>query len=370
VDFPIKKILVVSVSAGNGHTRAAAALKKAADLFYPKITVEHVDFLDFVGPGSKKIFFESYNLIVKNLPTLYRLLFDISDNELGAKIIEKITSFNRKLNTEKFQEYIKSFSPQAIVFTHFTPAEIFNNFGYSDMPTATIITDYEKHRLWFTGNKQKYFVAQMGIKKQLIDLGVDKNNIIISGIPVDPDFYQPLTFSHKNNIANKLKISPNQKIVALMPPGQGEIDIIKLTKKILENKNITILALAGKDKRLLQEYKKLNNDKIKIIGWTDKISDYLQLADVVVTKPGGLTTSECLAINKPMVLINPIPGQEEKNIKYIVASGLGTTLTDEKLWPTIWENIQNNNLPSKKMVDRPATSIILDTILNNLKHPD
>lgn len=359
----MKKILLVSVSAGNGHTRAAAALKKAADLFYPQIATKHVDFLDFVGPATKKFFFESYDLMIKNLPALYRILFDISDNKTGAKILEKITTLNKNLNTEKFQKYIKDYSPNAIIFTHFTPAEIFNSLNQT-IPSATVITDYEKHRLWFTGKQQKYFVAQDGIKDQLISLGVEKKNITVSGIPIDPDFYQPLTDTEKTRIRQELKIAKNKKIIAIMAAGQGKIDPIKLSKKIIQENNTTILALNGNDQKLANDYKKINNENIKIIGWTDKISTYLQLADLVITKPGGLTISECVALNKPMLFINPIPGQEEKNLKYIASTGLGRVLSDEGLWLEIWRDLQTK-LP-QKFPTSPSTNIIIDEILKTI----
>ncbi len=357
----MKKILIVSVSAGNGHTRAAAALKKAVDLFYPQIIADQVDFLDFVGPASKKIFFETYDLLIQNMPTLYRLLYDISDKKTGSKILDKITTLNKKLNTKKFQNFIVKYSPDAIIFTHFIPAEIFNTFNQT-IPSATVITDYDNHRLWFTGNKQKYFVAHAGIKDQLIALGAEKNNIIVSGIPIDPVFYQDTTNAQKKLIKEKLKITENNKIITIMPCGQGKIDPTKLVEKILQEKDITIIALSGKNKNLLQEYKKIKNKNIKIISWTDDIHKYLQLADLVITKPGGMAISECIALNKPMLFINPIPGQEEKNINYITSIGLGTVLKDANLWPEIWNNIRQIKLPPI-LTASPANNIIIDEIL-------
>ena len=357
----IKKILIVSVSAGNGHTRAAAALKKAVDLFYPQIIADHVDFLDFVGPASKKIFFETYDLLIQNMPTLYRLLYDISDKKTGSRILDKITTLNKKLNTKKFHNFIIENQPDFILFTHFIPAEIFNTFNQT-IPSATVITDYENHRLWFTGNKQKYFVAHAGIKDQLVALGAEKNNIIISGIPVDPIFYKIITDDDKKSMREKLNITENKKIITIMPCGQGKIDPIRLTKKILQEEDIVVIALGGKNQNLLQEYKKIKNKKIKIISWTDEIHVYLQLADLVITKPGGLVISECVALNKSMLLINPIPGQEEKNVNYITSTGLGKVLDDENLWSEVWNNIQQTISPPK-ITTFPATNTIIVEIL-------
>lgn len=363
----MKKILIVSVSAGNGHTRAAAALKKAADLFYPQITADHVDFLDFVGTASKKIFFEAYDLIIKNIPTLYRILYDISDNKTGSKILDNITTLNKILNTKKFQSFIVKYSPDAIIFTHFIPAEIFNTFNQT-IPSATVITDYENHRLWFTGNKQKYFVAQTGVKDQLIALGAKENNIIISGIPVDPIFYQTTTDANKKLMKKQLKIAENNKVITIMPCGQGKIDPTKLVEKILQEKDITIIALGGKNQDLLQEYEKIKNKNIKIISWTDDIHKYLQLADLVITKPGGMAISECMILNKPMLFINPIPGQEEKNINYITSIGLGTVLEDANLWPEIWNNIRQIKLPPI-LTTSPANNIIINEIFRDASTP-
>lgn len=360
----MKKILVVSVSVGHGHTRAAAALKKAADLFYPQTTIEHVDFLNFIGNSSNKIFFDTYDLMVKNTPSLYRILYDISDNKIGSKILENITALNTKLNIKKFKEYVLNYSPDAIIFTHFIPVGVFNIFNNA-IPSFTVITDYNNHCLWFTSNRQKYFVANVEVKNQLIALGADQNNIVISGIPVDPDFYQVMDDEQKKMIKEKLNIADHKKIIVVMPAGKGNIDPVSLINKILQEKDVVVLALSGHDKNLLEKYKKINNENIKVIDWTDKIYEYLQLADLVITKPGGLTISECLAANKPMIFINPIPGQEEKNFKYITSIGLGAVLESEDLWTKIWQDIKHTGLPVKPTVDQ-AANIIIDNILKTI----
>ncbi len=360
----MSKILIVSISVGNGHTRAAEALKKAVDLFYPQIQAKHIDFLNFVGLASKKIFFESYDLIIKKLPTLYRTLYDLSDNQVSAEILKKITALNRKLNTDKFQQYLNEFSPDAVIFTHFAPVEVFNSFN-KNILSATIITDYENHQLWYTGNNQKYFVAQPAIKNQLIELGAQENNIIISGIPIDPDFYKIPTEAEILFRKQQLRIAKNKKIIAFMPCGQGEIDPIKLSKIILKEKDTVILALTGKNKPLAELYKEIGNDNIKIIGWTDKIYEYLNMSDCIITKPGGLAVSECLVLKKPMILINPIPGQEEKNIINMVGLGAGLVLKNEKDWPVIWNNLQKIILPDSQP-KIPATKTIVDYILTQI----
>lgn len=356
--FSMKKILIISCSVGNGHVKAAEALQKTFNILYPDTHTEHADFLDFIGLASKKIFFETYDLIIKNIPTIYRLIYDITDNKTAPKIVDAVTLLQKKINTKKYKKFIINCNPDFIIFTHFTPANVFRSLKLS-IPHASVVTDYIAHSLWQNGNDQKYFVAGKKTKKSLEDLGVKPKNIFISGIPVAPEFYEKYD---KNNICETLGLNPDKKIVTIMPCGFGKINTIKVAKNILENDNYQVVALAGKNKKLLKKYHSIKNQNLTAVGWTDKAPEYLKIADIIISKPGGLTSTECLTLEKPLILINPIPGQEEHNVEYLMQNNLAIQLTDEdNIWETIEKSTQLNKTKQITFRDHfPAKTIMAE----------
>lgn len=359
----MKKLLIISLSVGHGHTRAASAIKKTANLLFPNIEVKHIDFLDFVGLASRNIFFKSYNLLIKNLPNLYKIIYDLSDNKTATKILNKTTTLNRWLNTKRIKDFIEQFQPDYILFTHFTPAEVYNTLDLK-IPSGTIITDYKPHQLWFNGNQQNYFVPTVEAGKAMENMGVNSANIQVTGIPIDSKFYK---LHDKEKLRKKLNLDLGKKIFALLPSSNGNIDPIDLINHILLDKKSFVLIFTEKNIKLRNAYQKSfkNNQRVRIIGWTERLDEYLTLADVIITKPGGLTISEGLIIKKPIILINPIPGQEVENAKYFIQNNLALGLDSIEQWPKILNDIPNLNF--KNQLDNlPASNKILISIIKNI----
>jgi processive 1,2-diacylglycerol beta-glucosyltransferase len=225
-----------------------------------------------------------------------------------------------------------------------------------------VITDYYAHHIWIAPGANHYFVAHEKIAQQLIKKNISQTQITISGIPVDPIFYQDKPI---DELKNKYQLFQERKNILLLSGGQGLIDISQAIKVLFRsNTPLNIIAIAGKNKKLENKLKKITvpaHIYLQTIGWTEAIDEYLRLADVVVTKPGGATIAECLALDKPIIIINPIPGPEERNADYLVSNGLAQIVRDTEDLLSYVEN-----WPTKmndKIIINNAAKIILEKIL-------
>ena len=326
-----KHILVVSVSAGAGHVRAAQAIEEEVSQAYPKHSVTHVDLLDYVSLPMKKVIKELYGVIVKTLPELWGYIYQKSDNATQIRRYTMLTNKLGQLNATKFYQFLDTEQPDQVICTHSLPAQIIKQSKITEhrrIPISMVITDYFFHSYWLIEEVNKYFVATPKMKWHMERCGVPKKHIHVSGIPVSPVFYKKKDVSV---LKKKYKIRKDEKVVLVLSGGQGLGQSNKIVQGLFGQvfgAPIHIIAIAGKNKRLHAALTKLKNDvpvkmNYTVVGWTDNMDEYMRIADVVISKPGGITTSECLALGKPLIAVNPIPGQEERNAQYLLEVGGG-----------------------------------------------
>lgn len=360
----MKRLLLISVTAGAGHKRAADALEKQVHIDYPDIVVEHIDFTDYISFPTKAAFFDSYELMVRNAPTIWGLLYKSTDNEYNRKLLDISTSIFHTFETKKFIQKIKDFKPDHIVSTHFTPSDTIDRCSDDEIkriPQSLVLTDYWPHELWVTGENHTYFVATKETKDKLHEKGIPKKNIHVSGIPIDPIFYEKKS---KKQLLKKYNIPTNVPCILVLSGGGGSIAIDTIIHKIFTMQSpVAVIAIAGNNKRLKKRLEDTQTPKhvtYKSIGWTDRIDEYMRMADLVITKPGGITTSECVALGKPMLLISPIPGQEEANALYIEKNNYGRIMQSDKGLLELIGLLLTKTYTTKKRI---ATKTILSSIL-------
>jgi processive 1,2-diacylglycerol beta-glucosyltransferase len=324
----MKKLLIISLSAGAGHVRAAKALEETAHQKYPELETRHIDMAEYITIPMKKALIDSYGLMVKRVPELWGFLYDRINSPKGADRLTKLTKQLKQVNSLKFRKFVRAYNPNKIICTHFFPTDVLlnapNRFQINQ-PVCTVITDYDLHSLWFVPNTDHYFVATQKMKQKMIQLDiVDRDKITISGIPVSPVFYSQKSIAE---LRKNYQIPKNKKVVLVLSGGQGLTKSNQVVKLLLKsNLPLTIIAIAGKNKRLENVLKKIkfpSHISLLSVGWTETIDEYMRLADVIVTKPGGITTTECVALGKPMIIVDPIPGQEEHNADHILSNDLG-----------------------------------------------
>lgn len=324
----MKKILITSVSAGAGHVRAAKAIEqylKQSRYFQHHTQVEHCDLMNFSVPWFRYLYTDKYLDLINYFPSVWKALYHISDRPgiAGANYGKRLVQYHTH---RKFLHYLKDYNPDLVISTHFLPPEILVKYRRKEnlnFKIVVVVTDFDVHYLWRHSHVDYYMVAGQMANEKLLSLGIDKSRIIITGIPVMPAFFQSYD---KSGIINEYGFDTSKKQVLLMAGGAGVGDLDEVAKNILaQNNNVQLIALAGKNQKLLanlEELRQTFETGIYPLGFTDKVHEFMAISDMVITKPGGLSTSECLALKKPMLLINPIPGQEEHNAHYLQDLGV------------------------------------------------
>lgn len=322
-----KKILIVSVSAGAGHVRAGAALQKTAEMFFPHVIARHIDMMDYVSAPMRAAIVDSYDLIMRQAPELWQFIYDKTNTAAIGKRFAGLTKFINQVNAAKFYELVEREQPDAVLCTHFLPASALMGAPSKHKITAPIsivMTDYDKHALLLTPGLDRYFISTEKMRWKMIRNGIEKNRIVLSGIPVDPVLYEKKS---KKALRKKYSIAEGAQVVLVLSGGQGMSKSDALVRELFSLKEpMTILAVAGKNEKLEAALLKLTppaHHTLHCFGWTNDMDELLRAADVVVSKPGGMTTTECITLCVPLIAMEPIAGQEEENALYILEHNLG-----------------------------------------------
>lgn len=317
----MKKILIVSLRSGAGHVMAAKAIEQEISKNYPEFEVVNVDFLDFAEILSQEFYGKWYLDMVNAAPQFYGWLYDnIDANSTDFRLI-----FDR-INAQKFQNYVFEYDPDLIFCTNFVPCNILTFWKskyQKNYKVVMSITDYEAHSLWVDKVVDKYFVANDEVKAELHGLGIKQDKIFSTGIPIDVKYSQK--YSAKK-ARKHLKLE--KKFTILISSGGfgvGPIqDIIKSVEKIHEPLNLIVMT--GHNTSLAEKIcsiaPKAHHHRI-VVPFITNVEQYMAASDIIIGKPGGLTSSEALAMNRPIIVINPIPGQEVANANFLIRNLAG-----------------------------------------------
>lgn len=313
------KVLILSASVGNGHVRAAQSLEKAFRSKNLAREVRHEDVLTFTNPLFRRLYSNAYLDLVNNAPEVLGWMYDQLDEPWRH---EKRRLFFDKLNAQPLVKMVREFAPDWIVCTHFLPAEIISDLKARNKlacPQAIVVTDFDLHALWLCRNYEHYFVALDETKEYLRTLDFAADKITVSGIPIDPVFAES-----KNKIAmrEKFGLDKDKPTIILSAGGFGVGRIEVLLKSLQTIKQpVQVLAMCGRNEELknkLADFPVKENFGVVPVGYTTAMDEYMSASDLVVGKPGGLTTCEALAKGLVFVVVNPIPGQEERNSDHLL----------------------------------------------------
>ncbi|MES3020312.1 MAG: glycosyltransferase [Pseudomonadota bacterium] len=327
-----KKILLLSVSAGAGHMRAAEAIRAAADASGGTVLATHLDVMDYVTAGFRKLYTDFYIKLVNKAPALWGYLYHAS-NEAGPDgAIERMRRALERLNTRALLREIAARRPDAIICTHFLPAELLSRaiakHGLA-VPVWVQVTDFDLHRMWVHEHMAGYFAANEEVAFRLRDRGVDGARIVVSGIPIMPAFAQAPA---RPECAAGFGLDPARTTILLMGGGAGLGSLDKVAERLLALEgDFQLIVLAGKNAQALAALQALaprHPGRLLAQGFTNEVERLMACADLVITKPGGLTSSECLALGLPMIVNSPIPGQEERNADYLLEQGVALKAFD------------------------------------------
>lgn len=352
----VKKLLILSCSTGMGHVRAGEALRLSCEKYYPSVEVVHVDIAKYLNVFAYLYVIYGYDMFSKTFPFLYKLFYYKSDRPFIQAAFRTIGPL-LTLGSKQFIRSIESFKPDLILSTHFLPSLILpKNFP---IPIDTVITDYHAHAIWLTKNTRQFFVPTSEIKEQL-----QKQHLksIASGIPIDPTFFEE---KNTNEIKKKHGITNDWPIILIMPIFGNYRHAEKIVQAILAYKQqINIIVVTGKNKRLFKNLATIKQANVFILQTSENVDEWMRIADIIITKAGGLTISEIISLQKPMIIINPIPGQEEYNTDYLQKNGYGFEINSHADLIKKIDGILTKTVAVNKKSYPDPSKIILESIFS------
>jgi processive 1,2-diacylglycerol beta-glucosyltransferase len=326
------KVLVLSVSAGAGHVRAAEALCAYANAHPAGVEAVHLDVMDFVPASFKALYADFYIKLVSRQPALWSYLYQKTDNASPRSVGERIRRAVERLNCRALIAEIERHRADAIICTHFLPAELLSRerrLGNIRTPVWVQVTDFDLHRMWVVPGMQGYFAANEEVAWRMANRGIPSASIHVGGIPVMPAFSERFD---RAACAARCGLDPARTTLLMMSGGAGLGALDALAERLLEmDGDFQLIALAGRNEGMLAALRRLgetHRGRLYASGFTPDVERLMACSDLVITKPGGLTTSECLAMRLPMVITSPIPGQEERNADFLLEQGVALKAVD------------------------------------------
>lgn len=320
-----QKIAILSVSAGAGHVRAAQALQAAAEKWYPGVEAVHVDLMELVPKLFKTIYADTYIKVVERHPAFWGYLYDKTDRERVDSALSRLRIAIERLNTQKLRKVLSEIAPDHVICTHFLPAQLLARKirkGSFTTPVWVQVTDFDVHALWLHERMSGYFAAHEEVACRLVERQIPANTVHVTGIPIMPVFSEPQS---RSKCASEFGLDANKTTILMMSGGAGGGGIEVLAERLLRLEgDFQLVTLAGKNEKLLDELRGLASrypGRLFPMGFTRVIERVMAVSALAITKPGGLTTSECLAVGLPMIVVSPIPGQEERNADFLLENG-------------------------------------------------
>jgi processive 1,2-diacylglycerol beta-glucosyltransferase len=302
------KIIVAYASAGSGHRRAAQAIYQHFKKNYPELNTNLVDILEYTNFLFANFYSRGYSLLVTRL----RFIWVIGYHLTSLKYISWLFNLFSRLNCPRFANLLKRLKPDIVLATHFFPAEVIaylKQKGEIDSRLVTIVTDFSLHTFWVFENCDDYIVGLDYTRNRLIDRGINQDKIRVMGVPIDSGF-----------LAKHREGRYTEGFTALLVTGSFGFSLIEKVVDMLYSE-INFIVVCGNNQRLYNRLKRRRYIGVRLFGFTEDMPSLMSQSDIVITKPGGLTIAEALAMQLPLIFIGSIPGQETKNAQILESCG-------------------------------------------------
>ena len=375
------KVLIFYASYGGGHLNAAKSIENCIKTNYADIDVEMIDCMKYVNKTIEKVTTAAYREMAKKAPWAWGRIY--SDAQKGP--LAHITTRSNKIMAIKLLKLLREKKPDLIISTHPFGSQMCSYLKRKnkiDSKIATIMTDFAPHDQWLVGHEYTdyFFVAHNKMKDYLINKGISENKVFDTGIPISENFQK---LYNKKEIFDKYNLDENKFTILFFGGGEfglGKTRTVQIFNNFVEetkNNNIQIIAISGKNPKMKSAFEEVVNSNnaevnVKIIEFSNEVPKLMAIANLVVTKPGGLTTSESLASHLPMIVINPIPGQEEENAEFLESKNIAVWIKKSDNSKEIIKNLLNNKekinimKENTKILARPnSTRDICDILFKN-----
>jgi processive 1,2-diacylglycerol beta-glucosyltransferase len=321
------RILIPTVTAGAGHLQAALALEEAWRGFRPSDEIRRVDVLDYTPKLYRKIYVKGYLKLIEHAPDLWAMFFKKTDNPARVKELMHFRRRSSRMTAAKYVREMLDFKPDVVLCPHYLPLEIMGGvqtrrrvhkriFPY----TVCIVTDFEAHALWMEPCVNLFCVATEETRARLVARGADAANVAVTGIPIAQKFSARIDV---NAVRAELKLRADVPTLLVLGGGFGMGPVAEILGELEKVKSpLQIVVVCGRNESLRKKLSAIpHRHDTRVLGFATNMHELMSVADLILTKPGGLTTSEALAIGKPLFILNPIPGQEAANSDFLLEKG-------------------------------------------------
>lgn len=326
-----KNVLILSANFGDGHKQVANAINESIEYSLPNVEPIMVDIMEWVHPNIYQTSYYVYKEFIKKLPRVYGYFYRKTQvKSIFSNLLNSLFSFGMR----SMLEIIQRTQPTVIVSTYPFAAGIISKLkehGLIDIPAVTIVTDYSDHSCWIHSLTDEYVVGSKQVREQLISHGVESCKITDTGIPVRYIFNQ---FHSREPLAIKYGLDPEKFTLLVMGGGDGFIGKGLSTLQSLESisDSLQVIIVCGRNNKLrdrLEAQLATSKHEILLMGYCRDIHELMAISDLMISKPGGVTTSEAMAMELPLLIYKPLPGQEEDNTDYLLGAGLAFFARDE-----------------------------------------
>ncbi|MCA9400872.1 MAG: hypothetical protein KC713_04545 [Candidatus Omnitrophica bacterium] len=325
-----RRILLMYITKVSGHRQATLAIQRALKELSPGIEAPTVNGFGYTYPVLERVVNSAYMSVIKHTPKVWDSMYDNPKLVKGSQSIKK---YLHKSSHEKIGRLIAKYNPDSIVCTQAFPCGMVADYKTShhlDFRVIGVLTDFAPHSFWINEGVDYYIVPSIEAKERFIQKGINADRIKVYGIPIRSKFTVQLD---RKPLIEKMGLDQNIPTILIMGGGQG-LGPIKNIVQSLDGVKLPfqMVVLTGTNKKIYAKLKEISlnsNKKIIVHEFANNVDELMEVATMIITKPGGITTAESLAKGLPMVIVDPIPGQETRNTDFLIKKGIGIRIDDK-----------------------------------------
>ena len=330
----LAKIFIIYTDAGAGHRRAAEALDKATGEVFHDAEVYLFDILQYTTPLFRNSYPAIYLFMVNRCPWLFGIGYYLTDIRGIERFVRIFRRMVNSINCQSFEKFMVDEKPDLIITTHWLPNEVITSLkrrGKLRTFLATCITDYYPHAFWRNGGVDLYIAPNEALIPRLTKLGVDSEKVRSFGLPIAPEFSYRYD---KTEIRKKLGLDTGLFTILITSGGFGVGPIKELVTEVEKiGHRLQLQVVCGKNTRLRDELKVVTEKSrhcFQIYGYVKNMDELMEASDIMISKSGGLTSTEAMAKDLPLIILYPIPGQEFSNSEFLLRNGAGVRVKSAK----------------------------------------
>lgn len=321
--------MLMHVTTSSGHHHASQAVAQGLRRLDPTCQVLTIDAFDYTSRFVRSAIMQSYLSMIRHYPDVWEYLYD--NPEIHRRVQHMRTLLHR-YHGRKLQRLLETAQPHAIACTQAFPCGMVADFKQQRrlrIPLVGVLTDFAPHLYWVHETIEAYVVPSEEVKLRFMAHGIHPDRIRVYGIPVEPRFLDPVdrpaTYAH-------FRLEPATPVILVMGGGGGFGPIRELMQSLDQvPQPCQFLVLTGTNDALLEWFRRRRfHHPVLASGYVDAVPQLMDIATLIITKPGGLTTAEALAKHVPMLIVTPIPGQELCNARHLLAQGAAVQLSSPK----------------------------------------